>query len=289
MPTSVYTQVLARAAEILGGTPALRAWLRVSSHALDAWMQGTVRPPSYVFLKSVDLISAEADSGKSEFVRRSIELRRKSALVAWAARTTRDKSDEVARRTLSTLERSVQVHASILERAGRGPLKAQARNISVEDFVRARFAPSDGLQILEAALNAAVNGTSAARANVQFLCADGLRIVAHLGFDQRFLDFFAAVSQDTSTACGRALKLGQRFIVNDVLVDPGFKGTAAADVMRNAGALACQSTPLLGGLGQVIGMLSTHYERPHQPSLEELAVIDHVTLRTSLLLAGVNP
>lgn len=124
---------------------------------------------------------------------------------------------------------------------------------------------------------------------MQFLCADGLRIVAHLGFDQRFLDFFAAVSHDASTACGRALKQGQRFIVDDVLTDPGFKGTEAADVMRNAGALACQSTPLLGGLGQVIGMLSTHYERPHQPSLEELAVIDHVALRTSLLLAGVNP
>lgn len=120
MPASVYTQVLARAAEILGGNQALRAWLRVSSQALDAWMQGTVRPPSYVFLKSVDLISAETDSGKSDLVRRSVELRRKSALVAWAARTTRDKSDEVARRAHSTLERSVQIHASILEQAGGG-------------------------------------------------------------------------------------------------------------------------------------------------------------------------
>ena len=124
---------------------------------------------------------------------------------------------------------------------------------------------------------------------MQLLWPDGLRIVAHLGFDQRFLDFFAAVSRGTSSTCGQALKHGQRIIVNDVLADPVFKGSAAADVMRNAGALACQSTPLFGGLGQVIGMLSTHYECPHQPSLQELAVIDRVTLRTSHLLAGGSP
>lgn len=289
MPGSVYIQVLARAAEILGGMSALCSWLLVSMDELDAWMHGTTRPPGHVFVKLVDLVSTEADSGKPDVLHRSTELRRKSALLTWAARATRDHSDEVARRALAALDRSVQVHASILERAGSRPLTADSRNISVHDFTGAWFAPSDGPGILEGALNAAVNATAAARANVQLLWPEGLRIVAHLGFDQRFLEFFAVVSHDTSSACGRALERGQRVVVNDVLADSGFAATAAADVMRNAGARACQSTPIFGGLGQVIGMLSTHYERPHQPAVEELAAIDRITLRTSFLLAGGAP
>lgn len=54
--------------------------------------------------------------------------------------------------------------------------------------------------------------------------------------------------------------------------------------MDDAGARAVQSTPLLGPSGQVIGMLSTHYERPHIPSPEELQAIDAIAERTSFWL-----
>jgi hypothetical protein len=48
--------VLRRASSILGGTPALRKYLRVSALSLSVWMAGGEPPPRDVFLKAVDVI-----------------------------------------------------------------------------------------------------------------------------------------------------------------------------------------------------------------------------------------
>jgi GAF domain-containing protein len=56
--------------------------------------------------------------------------------------------------------------------------------------------------------------------------------------------------------------------------------------MQRAGALACQSTPLVSGSGELLGMLSTHYERPHEPLPEELQVVDLVARVASRWLSG---
>ena len=48
--------VLRRASSILGGTPALRKYLRVSALSLSVWMAGCEPPPRDVFLKAVDVI-----------------------------------------------------------------------------------------------------------------------------------------------------------------------------------------------------------------------------------------
>ena len=47
---------LQRAAEILGGSRPLRAYLNVSALVLGMWMSGAQPPPTDVFLKVVDLI-----------------------------------------------------------------------------------------------------------------------------------------------------------------------------------------------------------------------------------------
>lgn len=48
--------VLRRASSILGGTAALRKYLRVSALSLSVWMAGAEPPPRDVFLKAVDVI-----------------------------------------------------------------------------------------------------------------------------------------------------------------------------------------------------------------------------------------
>jgi hypothetical protein len=48
--------VLCRASTILGGTPALRKYLRVSALSLSVWMTGAEPAPTDVFLKAVDVI-----------------------------------------------------------------------------------------------------------------------------------------------------------------------------------------------------------------------------------------
>ena len=278
---SVHVEALRRAAEILGGKAQLRAWLHVSMSQLDAWMRGSGRPPSYVFLKVVDLISAEANGDLADSVRRSREARRKAGLIQAAAQATRE-------RAASIIDRSMQIREALLERgAPEGVVRRRA--ITAWDFAAMEFSASDGRLILDAALNAAVNSTGATRANVQMASPEGLRLVAHIGFQADFLEFFATVDHRVASCCGRAHQDGQRVVVSDVLADPIFVGTSAADVMGRAGALSCQSTPLRGARGELIGMLSTHCDSPHEFTAKELEVIDVITQRTSQWLGGLLP
>ncbi len=52
---NVYSRALVRAAELLGSTEALSAYLDVSLRRLERWMDGRERIPQDVFLKVVDL------------------------------------------------------------------------------------------------------------------------------------------------------------------------------------------------------------------------------------------
>lgn len=54
----VFAVTLARAAEIVGGTRALRDVLGVRQMHLDAWLNGRSSPPAAVFLTAVDLIES---------------------------------------------------------------------------------------------------------------------------------------------------------------------------------------------------------------------------------------
>ena len=74
--------------------------------------------------------------------------------------------------------------------------------------------------------------------------------------------------------------------MTDVQSDPIFVGTDSAEIMEQARARACQSTPLLGASGEILGMLSTHYERPRRPTEQELEVLDHIAKRTAFWLDG---
>lgn len=53
---TVYTRVLHRACQILGGVENLASHLKVSRALVHAWLEGEELPPSSVFLKAVDLI-----------------------------------------------------------------------------------------------------------------------------------------------------------------------------------------------------------------------------------------
>jgi len=53
---TVYTRVLHRACQILGGVEQLSKHLRVSMALLYRWLEGDDIPPSNVFLHAVDLV-----------------------------------------------------------------------------------------------------------------------------------------------------------------------------------------------------------------------------------------
>ena len=269
---SVYAKALLRAAQIVGGREQLRILLNAAPADLEAWMAGARRPPMDMFLKAVDVISAAPTEGfgpASDAVLRSRMTRRASEALRLATQLNR--------------QRSAEIHAAVL--AGREALGA-ARPVSALTFLSMQYQPAEGHEMVETALDAVISSTGADMGNVQLRCPEGLRIVAQRGFDTAFLEFFGLVSEGDDCACGRELKFGQRIVVPDVVNDLIFAGTAAGDAMAQAQARAVQSTPLLSRSGELLGVLSTHYERPRAVGERELDVIDHIARRTAFWLGG---
>ena len=109
--------------------------------------------------------------------------------------------------------------------------------------------------------------------NIQIVdpATGSLRLVTQAGFGPEFLDYFAVVD-DGTTVCGRAARQGAQTAVADVRADPGF--TPHREIAAAAGFRAVQSTPLTDYAGRLIGMVSTHFQRPHRPSDRDLRIME---------------
>jgi PAS domain S-box-containing protein len=99
-----------------------------------------------------------------------------------------------------------------------------------------------------------------------------LEIVAQRGFRQDFLDHFRTVRIDEGSACAQAMQSGQRIIIEDVNLDPAYQRHRA--IAGAAGYRAVQSTPLKSRDGRILGMLSTHFRRPHRVSDRDQRLLD---------------
>ena len=95
-----------------------------------------------------------------------------------------------------------------------------------------------------------------------------LRIAAQRGFQKDFLDFFREVSADDKSACGRALRLCRHIIIADIDKDPEFAPFVA--VARAAGYRAVLSIPLLSSKGAILGVLSLHFAKVHEPTAQAM-------------------
>jgi PAS domain S-box-containing protein len=101
-----------------------------------------------------------------------------------------------------------------------------------------------------------------------------LQLLAFRGFAPRAAKFWEWVNADSTCSCGNALKTGRRFIVPDIEASPLYAGTQHLETSLRLGIRAVQSTPLVGRNGHPIGMLSTHWRKPHQPSEHDLEMLD---------------
>lgn len=130
---------------------------------------------------------------------------------------------------------------------------------------------------LEEILAATVEIAGADMGNVQLFNphANALELVAHRGFDTGLLDHFRIGTAEDDSACGRALRERRRVVIEDVAADPSC--ASLRESARAAGYRSVQSTPLTGRGGELLGILSTHYRRPHRPSEWELRILDLYT------------
>lgn len=115
--------------------------------------------------------------------------------------------------------------------------------------------------------------------NIQLLMGQELVIAAQRGFSSEFLRRFRRVIKDDGSACGRALLLGKTVVIPDVEKDPDF--AVYRNIARSTNFRAVQSTPLTSQGGRTLGILSTHFAHPHQPSIIELETLQAYALAAS--------
>jgi PAS domain S-box-containing protein len=125
-------------------------------------------------------------------------------------------------------------------------------------------------------LEAAIGLMSSDMASIQLLDPqrDLLRLLASKGFHPQSAAFWENVHFNSASTCGFALATGARVVVPDVDSCDFMAGTADLDEYRRSNIRAVQSTPLVARSGQLLGMISTHWREPHQPTERALWRLD---------------
>ena len=107
--------------------------------------------------------------------------------------------------------------------------------------------------------------------NIQLASGDELILVGERGLGREFVRAFSRVTKADTTGCARAFRSGEAIVIADINQDPEFKPyvQAAAAV----GFQAVQSTPLISSDGELLGVVSTHFASPHEPTPIEMDTV----------------
>jgi hypothetical protein len=146
----------------------------------------------------------------------------------------------------------------------------------VECLQRVARSAATGSERYREVVEAAVEIVGSDAASVQVFDHDqgGLRLAGWRGFDPASAAFWGLVVPESASTCGLALAAGTRVVVPDVEAAATLAGSDDLHEYRRSGLRAVQSTPLVTSEGRVVGMLSTHWQRPHEVRAEELRLID---------------
>lgn len=153
-----------------------------------------------------------------------------------------------------------------------------------------------GEQDLEAlygkVVDAAVSISGSQFGTMQLLCphehpsghGGELQLLCSRGLSPEAVGFWQWVSPAAYSSCTMALKLGQRAIIPDFEQWEDIAGTADLLAFRSAGIRSAQTTPLMSRNGNLLGMISTHWSTPHQPSERDLRLLDILARQAADLL-----
>jgi PAS domain S-box-containing protein len=111
-----------------------------------------------------------------------------------------------------------------------------------------------------------------------------LLLLGHRGFTPESAEAWKWVSTEANCICGEAMRTNQRVIVPDFEGCRFMAGTPSLEVYRQTGIRSAQSTLLRSRGGNVLGMISTHWRQPHQPSEHALRLFDVLARQTADLI-----
>jgi len=100
-----------------------------------------------------------------------------------------------------------------------------------------------------------------------------LLLLAQKGFAAGSANGWRRVSRDGGTTCAEAFRIGERVIVPDLEHCHFVKKEDLVSYQRSA-IRSVQSTPLFSRAGELVGMISNHWRKVHEPSKRELRLLD---------------
>ena len=99
-----------------------------------------------------------------------------------------------------------------------------------------------------------------------------LEIVSSFGLSPEFIEHFKVVTCDDGSVCERALQKKETIFIEDLTTDKLFAKHLNLALQNNI--IAVRSTPLISSLGNVIGMISVHFNTPRKLSKNSIEEID---------------
>lgn len=138
-------------------------------------------------------------------------------------------------------------------------------------------------QCLNAILQAAIKIMGADKGSLQLMdpISGALRIAAHDGFDESFLNYYEQSQIDNAIAMGVASSLAKPLIVENLIQSKGFDQQPSQQMLSDAGIGTVESTPLINSKGQILGVISTHFSDPRRPTGRELRLMDLLARQTA--------
>jgi PAS domain S-box-containing protein len=166
-------------------------------------------------------------------------------------------------------------------------LASELAAIQLLQTISTELIPASDVEALyERILDAAVAIMRSDFASMQMFYPErgDLKLLAHRGFNPTAADFWEWVRPRSESTCGVALATGNRSIVPDIELCDFMAGSDDLETYRQTGIRAVQSTPLISRAGQLIGMISTHWRSPHQPSERDLRLLDVLARQATELI-----
>jgi two-component sensor histidine kinase/CheY-like chemotaxis protein len=111
-----------------------------------------------------------------------------------------------------------------------------------------------------------------------------LQLLSSRALPPEAVGFWQWVSPKAYSSCTQALKFGRRAIIPDFEAWDDIAGTEDLLAFRRTGIRSAQTTPLLSRSGHLLGMISTHWSEPHEPSERDLRLLDILARQAADLL-----
>lgn len=141
-------------------------------------------------------------------------------------------------------------------------------------------------------VDAAVAITRSSYGTMQRLCPKDdpsghggeLQLLCSRNLTDEAAGFWAWVNPAAHSSCTAALKSGRRTVIADYDLWDEIAGTEDLAAFKRAGIRAAQTTPLYSRGGELLGMISTHWDEPHEPSARDQRMLDILARQAADLL-----